>query len=92
VRLGVAADAVGRRGEVQRPRIHGAGDAGVALQAINASNEVCAMLERMRRARAMEPEDARAGGDSNAENRDQRQPRFHGTSKARDTRRRASAS
>src|SRR5580704_13311078 len=92
VRLLVAAAAGGIRREVQRSAVAGHLYARVTFDAVDAFENVCAVLERPRGRIAANAEEARARGERDGEQHEQRQPHPHRVSSVRETRSRASAS
>jgi hypothetical protein len=92
VRLLVAAAASGIRRKMRRRALGGYVDARVAFDAVDPLENVRAVLERVRGRLVANTEDTRAGGERDREQHDQREPRPHRISSARETRSKPSAS
>ena len=92
VRAGVAPAALGVGRKVERRRIALARDARVTLDAVDPLQDVRAVLERMPLRRGLEAEDARAGGQDDRQEHQQREARPHRISSARESRTSASVS
>jgi hypothetical protein len=92
VRLLVAAAAGGIRRKVQRSWLAGQVDAHVTFDAVDPLENVRSVLKRPRSGLAANAKQARTRGERDGENHEERQPRPHRTSSARETRSKASAS
>jgi hypothetical protein len=92
VRLLVAAAAGGIRRKMQRCTLAGHVDTHVTLDAVDPLENVLSVLERPRGGLAAQAEEACARGERDGEQHEQRQPRPHRISSARETRSRASVS
>jgi hypothetical protein len=92
VGLLVAAAAGGIRRKVQRPALAGDVDTRVAFDAVDPIENVSAVLERPRGRLVANAEKTRAGGQRDRQEHNEREPRSHRISSARETRSKPSAS